>query len=222
MRMFNILGSALITLGLCASVNAQDKPKTLDELRAQGYSVKSITPIYSQLLLTGYPQGFQTAYEKVDGPNYIHELVPVGETVNNWTKMMTITGIKDLANKAEITPKAVLDNLAGGFKRACPNSFSAQGIAEGKVSGFDSFVAVISCGISPSTGGKSSETALVAVIKGQSDYYTIQWAERAAPSNEPITLDVPTWAAKLKLMSPIKLCPIVPGEQAPFRSCVGQ
>lgn len=221
MRMLKILGSALITLGMCASVNAQDKPKTLDELRAQGYSVKSITPIYSQLLLTGYPQGFQTAYEKVNGPSYIRELVPVGETVDNWTKMMTISGIKGLASKADITPKIILSNMAGGFKRACPNSFSAQVVTEGKLSGFDSFVAVVSCGVSPATGGKSSETALIAVIKGQSDYYTIQWAERSAPSNEPIALDVPTWAGKLSLMSPIKLCPIVPGEQAPYPSCVG-
>lgn len=221
MRMLKILGSALITLGMCASVNAQDKPKTLDELRAQGYSVKSITPIYSQLLLTGYPQGFQTAYEKVNGPSYIRELVPVGESVDNWTKMMTISGIKGLASKADITPKIVLSNMAGGFKRACPNSFSAQVVTEGKLSGFDSFVAVVSCGVSPATGGKSSETALIAVIKGQSDYYTIQWAERSAPSNEPIALDVPTWAGKLSLMSPIKLCPIVPGEQAPYPSCVG-
>lgn len=221
MRMLKILGSALITLGLCASVNAQDEPKTLDELRAQGYSVKSITPIYSQLLLARYPQGFQTAYEKVNGKNYIRELVPVGENVNNWTKMMTISGIKDLASRADVTPHAVLNNIAAGFKRACQNSFSAQGISEGKLSGFDSYVAVVSCGVSPSTGGKSSETALIAVIKGQSDYYTIQWAERSAPSNEPIALDVPTWAGKLSLMSPIKLCPIVPGEQEPYPSCVG-
>lgn len=222
MRMLTIFGSALVTLGFCAAASAQDKPNTVEELREQGYSVKTITPIYSQLLVAGYPKGFQSVYENVNGPSYIRELVPVGETVDNWTKMMTISGIKGLASKADITPKIFLSNIAGGFKRACPNSFSAQAITEGKLSGFDSFVAVVSCGVLPSASGKSSETALIAVIKGQSDYYTIQWAERAAPSNEPIALDVPTWAAKLKLMGPIKLCPIVPGEQAPFPSCVRQ
>lgn len=221
MQTLKILGAALAALSLCASASAQDKPRLLNEILGGAAPVKSIAPVFSQLLLVGQPAGFRSAFENTKGSFYVHEWVPSGETVDNWTKMMTVTGLKDLAANSAATPKSVLNGMAAGFQRACPSSYSAQSVAEGKLSGFDAFMAVVSCGASPSTGGKSSETALIMVVKGQSDYYTFQWAERSAPSSGPIAIDVPAWAGKWKLMSPVKLCPIIPGEAPPYPSCVG-
>ena len=144
-----------------------------------------------------------------------------GENVQNWTQMITVTGAKDIASKPEVTAKAYLNNMAGGFKRACPASFGAQIINENKVSGFEAIAAVVSCGVSPTTGGKTSETALMVVIKGQADIYTVQWAERASPSQVPIRADIWKSSDRYKMLGPLKLCPIVPGEQAPYPSCAG-
>jgi hypothetical protein len=181
--------------------------------------VKTISPIFSQLVVTGSPQGFVPASEKTKAEFYIRESVPKGETVDNWTQMITVTGMKGFSSNPQATPKAVLNNLAGGFKRACPDSFNVQVMSENPIGGFDTAVAVVSCGISPTTAGKTSETALITVIKGQADFYTLQWAERLAPSVTPMSIDPKKWAARLKEMGPFKLCPIVPGEKAPYPSC---
>jgi hypothetical protein len=58
-------------------------------------------------------------------------------------------------------------------------------------------------------------------VKGSSDYYTLQWAERAAPVDRP-AVDDAKWPERLRLLQPIRLCPIVPGEAAPYPSCVGK
>lgn len=59
-------------------------------------------------------------------------------------------------------------------------------------------------------------------VKGQSDYYTIQWAERGAASKSPIKVDDAKWQGRLNQLAPIKLCPVIPGEAAPYPSCVGR
>ena len=184
-------------------------------------SATTITPIFSQLMGTGYPAGFTTAFEKAQPQSYLREAVLTGETVDHWTQIITVTGIKGLAAKPGLTPKVVFDAMAGGFKRACPGSFSAQSINNHKVSGFDAIAAVVSCGATPMTRGTTSETALIVVIKGVADVYTVQWAERAAPSREPIPVDVAKWSDRYNKLGPLKLCPIIPGERAPYPSCVG-
>ncbi|MEO6918930.1 MAG: hypothetical protein ABI171_07965 [Collimonas sp.] len=210
-----------VILSACAAfTHAADAVKSVEQYPQLGYPVKSITPIFSQLLVLPYPPGFKIAFENTRGPRYIREAVLEKENVDAWSQMITLTGMKDLALKPDVSPQSFAENMAAGFQRACPASFSAQGIAAGKLSGYDSFVMVASCGTSPTTGGKTSEAAMIAVIKGQSDYYTIQWAERAAPSATPIVIDVSKWTEKFRQLNPIKLCPIVAGEAAPYPSCV--
>jgi hypothetical protein len=111
--------------------------------------------------------------------------------------------------------------MAGGFQRACPNSYAVKLLSETRLNGFDAAVAVVSCGVSPTTAGKTSETALIVVVKGLADIYTIQWAERSAPSNTPLQIDISKWQDRFKALNPIKLCPRVAGEKAPYPSCVG-
>ena len=42
------------------------------------HPISSITPIFSQLLITSIPPGFQMAFANASGTSYIHELVPTG------------------------------------------------------------------------------------------------------------------------------------------------
>ncbi|QWV95821.1 hypothetical protein KP003_10840 [Geomonas nitrogeniifigens] len=116
---------------------------------------------------------------------------------------------------------AIINCIAGGFKQACPTSFNGAGLGAFKIDKFDAFAAVVGCGVANPTGDLYSETILLIVIKGESDYYTIQWAERSAASQTPIKFDDAVWADRLKRLTPIKLCPIIPGESAPYPSCVG-
>jgi L-ascorbate metabolism protein UlaG (beta-lactamase superfamily) len=93
--------------------------------------------------------------------------------------------------------------MADGFKRACPDSFAASGIGALKIDGYPSYEAVMSCGTSPTTNGKTSETAAVLVIFGKRDVYTLQWAARTAPSDEPMDLDLKKWKARLDRLKPV-------------------
>ncbi|MEH2622036.1 hypothetical protein V1292_000091 [Bradyrhizobium sp. AZCC 1719] len=222
MHTARILGLvAVLSSSTSAMAEGEDAISTVDKLREKGYSVTSITPIFGQLLKMSYPRAFVPAFVTTKADFYIQESVPTGESINGWTQMISVTGRRDLATKPDATPKAFLNALAGGFKVACPSSYSVTLLSENKLNGYDAAVAVVSCGVSPTTAGKTSETALIAVIKGQTDVYTVQWAERAAPSNIPMQIDVGKWQDRFKTLSPIKLCPIVPGEKAPYPSCVG-
>jgi hypothetical protein len=57
-------------------------------------------------------------------------------------------------------------------------------------------------------------------VKGAADAYTVQWAERAAASDAAI--DEAVWRGRLHELMPIRLCAIVPGEAAPYPSCLAQ
>ncbi|NKI68514.1 hypothetical protein GN109_03690 [Collimonas pratensis] len=214
----NKTGLLLATCACISLAHAADTGKSAGQ--QHGVALKTITPIYSQLLVVTSPPGFKNAFENAQGSHYIREAVLDKENVNQWTQMITVTGVKDLAQNPQVTPQSFAVNMAAGFQRACPTSFSGQEIGIGKISDRDAFVLVASCGTSPTTAGKTSEAAVIAVIKGSSDYYTIQWAERGAPSATPLAIDVGKWTEKFKQLNPIKLCPIVAGEAAPYPSCV--
>jgi hypothetical protein len=181
----------------------------------------AISPVFGQLVTLSMPMTFVAASEKTTGPSYIREAVLKGETVNRWTQMITVTGAKGLAGNPKITPEAFAGSIAGGFKNACPDTFVADGWGATKFGSHDAYVAVASCGRVESSADKHGETALIVAIKGSADYYTVQWAERAASSDKP-AIDPAKWQARLRQLQPIRLCPIVPGEAAPYPSCVGR
>ncbi|MBU5613519.1 hypothetical protein [Geomonas azotofigens] len=222
--MLKILLIMLVLLSTSPFAGANDKLPKMDEvetLREQGYSVKSISPIFGQLVMLSFPKGFTPVFENTNGTQYISESVLAGENTKKWSQMVTVTGSKGLASNPKVTPEGVANSIAGGFKKVCPASFSGTGLGAFKLGSYDAFAAVVGCGIANPTGDVYSESMLLIVIKGESDYYTIQWAERSAASPTPIKLDDKKWADRLKRLTPIKLCPIVPGESAPYPSCVG-
>jgi hypothetical protein len=191
--------------------------------RENGYSLTSISPIFSQLLSTSIPKGFQAraSYEAtLAGPRYVRESVLEGENEDQWTQMITITGAKVLAANPQLTSQKFVESIATGYQKRCPSSFSAVTVPVGRISDLESFSAIVSCGRSPLTGGRTSEAAMILAIKGERDYYTVQWAERASPSDAPLTIDTAKWIQRFHALSPIKVCAIIPGESAPYPSCV--
>ena len=176
-----------------------------------------ISPIFGQLVTFSIPSNFIGVFENTRGAHYTREAVPKGETADRWTQMITVTGEKGLSESANVTPEKFAGSMAGGFKRACPDSFAAKALGETRFGDANAFVAVIGCG----TIEGRSETALIAVVKGSADVYTIQWAERGAAVQAP-PVDDARWPERLRALQPIALCAIVPGEAAPYPSCIGK
>jgi hypothetical protein len=187
----------------------------------QAKSLLSITPIYSQLLSFSYPAGFAPAFENSKDNQYIQESIPKGERLERWSQMLTVTGAKDLASNPAITPRVFANNMASGFQQACPSTFSATNIGEFKIDGHDAMFAFLSCGTLSTNGKARSESTLLLVIKGSRDVYTLQWAERGAASKAPIAFGK-KWSERMNSLAPVKVCPIIKDEKAPYNSCVGQ
>lgn len=219
--MISRLLALTVLSALCSCAPVKDnalKVNEVDALRQQGFSVKTITPIFSQLVTLSLPKGFVPVFENTKDGQYIQESVLEGESVTKWSQMISVTGAKGLSSKA--TPIRFAGGIASGFKRLCPDSLSAIPLGELKIGIHDAFASFVSCGIAnPTDEELYSESVLLIVVKGESDYYTIQWAERGEASKTPIKFDNVKWADRMKKLTPIKLCPIVPGERAPYPSC---
>ena len=212
-----VLFSAASLAGLGAS--AQDAPKSAPPAPT---AFTAISPIFSQLVMHSLPAAFVTVSENATATNYIREAVLKGETAERWTQMITVTGFKQLAANPQVTPQSFAGGIASGFKQACPASFISKGLGSTKVGTHDAFLAVASCGSVGAGAAAHSETALIFAVKGAADVYTLQWAERGAASATPLAIDDAKWGPRFAALGPIRLCPIVPGEKAPFPSCVNQ
>jgi hypothetical protein len=182
---------------------------------------KVISPIFSQLVTFSMPSTFVVVGENTNGPSYIREAVLKGETAARWTQMITVTGAKAMVANPKMSPEIFAVSIAGGFKSACPDTFAAKGVGPAKFGDQDGYVALASCGSVVSAPDKHSETALVVAVKGSADYYTLQWAERTPASGKRV-IDEAKWLERLRQLQPIRLCPIVPGEAAPYPSCVSK
>jgi len=180
-----------------------------------------ISPIFGQLVSFSMPQTFVVIGENAKGVSYIREAVLKGETADRWTQMITVTGARGMVANPKVSPEAFAASIAGGFKSACPDTFAAKGVGPVKFGDQDGYVALASCGSVVSAPDKHSETALVIAVKGSADYYTLQWAERGPASGKPV-IDEAKWQERLRQLQPIRLCPIVPGEAAPYPSCVSK
>ncbi|MBB6254711.1 hypothetical protein [Nitrospirillum iridis] len=215
---------AVLAAGMCPPAwGQQSTDDAIREANQAGHPVRSISPIFSQLVLFTIPAGFKTVTEATNqGARYIREMVLDGETVDQWSQMITITGAKGLAASPNVTPQVLANLIAGGFKRACPDTFATQELGALTISGQPAFVVWASCGTAPATPGAAphSEAAVIFGIKGTDDYYTIQWAEREAASSQPLAFDGTKWTGRVAKLNPVKLCPIVPGERPPYVSCV--
>ncbi|TAM00609.1 MAG: hypothetical protein EPN70_21790 [Paraburkholderia sp.] len=208
----------IVAISFCANWFA--RADTSPEHNAGG-SVGAVAPIFRQLVYFRVPVSFVSVFEETHGDRYIHEWVLSGESVSNWTQMITLTGAQNVSQRhPEATPKAFAGAIASRFQRTCPTSFSAKGIYEGQLNAQDTFILVVGCGNAPTSAGHS-ETAVIAVVKGENDFYTLQWAQRADATPTPKDIDVNLWAGRIKSLMPLKLCPIVAGERPPYPSCVG-
>lgn len=181
-----------------------------------------ISPIFGQLVMFTLPSDFVTVFEQPTAGSYIREAVLKGETVDKWSQMITVTGAKGLAEKPGMAAQYFAAQLAAGFQKACPTTFAVKPLGPTSISGEDAFVAIASCGKVGASAEQHSETALIVAIKGKTDVYTVQWAERTPSNAENLTIDESKWKSRLDRLAPIRLCPIVPNEKAPYPSCVGK
>lgn len=213
MKLSSIFSAAIIAT-LCTL------PALGENAPAPPPSFTVISPVFGQLVRFSMPSNFIVVHEDTRETFYIREAVLKGETVQQWTQMITVTGAKALATAPNFTAQGLAGAIAGGFKKNCPDSFAAKGLGAAKFGDQDAFIAVASCGKVGTGAAEHNETAMIVAVKGAADGYTIQWAERR-PSSAPV-IDEALWQRRFGELMPIRFCAIVPGEASPYPSCLAQ
>lgn len=178
-----------------------------------------ISPIFSELVAFEMPLDFQVVNEQASPHAYIREAVPIGETAEQWTRMITVTGYKDIAADPGAPPAVLLNMIADGFKKACPDTVSIGNLGNPPIDGHPAAIAFMACGTTGYGGESHSEAALIMAIQGARDYYTIQWAERGPAQATRVTFDEQHWLGRLTQLLPVFLCTRIPGEEEPYPSC---
>jgi hypothetical protein len=215
--------SALLSLFAIASfqVAAAEVPHTTPHI-AEATSLLAISPIFSQLLAFKMPLAFHVANEETAPHSYIREAVLQGETVDQWTQMITVTGYKGVAADPGPPPAVLINTLADNFKKACPDTITVGDLGSIPIDGYPAGLAFLACGTAIEGGNAHSEAALVLVVKGTQDYYSIQWAERGPAQASRVAFDEQHWLSRLKQLMPVFLCARVSGEKAPYPSCISR
>ncbi len=214
---FGLIVSSVLLGSGCVAALGQKEPLPTDK------PVQMVTPVFHEQVLFALPPTFQVmARDQVSATGYLREMPLRGETVEKWTQMVSLTGAKDMAKNPRATPEAVAKVLAEHYKTACPTTFSVLEMATPKITGKASAIIIVGCGtlldMNGKAGSEHAEQAMIIAIAGESDIYTIQWAERMPAQNAPLKIDNDHWLKRFAVMQPIKICPLAGGTAG----CVAQ
>ena len=124
------------------------------------------------------PNGFELAFTAEDGDVALQEYVPMGESVEDWSQMLTFRIFRSLGGQSAEDfhgrlVQAVISNCDGA---------EAQVVAQGEEIGTPFHVVFVGCPLSPVTGGE--EWFLSKAMAGRDAMYLVQGAWRGAPTPE--------------------------------------
>src|SRR5215475_3450562 len=162
-----------------------------------------VVPVFHRLLAFTLPAPFKMSFERTTGNIYVREHVPEGENTDEWTRMISVSGVQGMSYNAAATLPAYLQALARGFQRHCPDTYVALDLGPQPVAKESSFASVASCGRVSSGGKGHSESTVMLAIKGPDDFYVLQWTERGRDSSHPLPLDGKYWSGRLAQLGPV-------------------
>ena len=196
----------------------------LSALPAAAGDVLLTGPVFSQIAGIILPDGFKIGYSDVKKDFFILEIMPEGETVDAWSEMVTLT-----ANEALVSQGVKVSSYAGKmqelYRSTCPETFVSQEVDLGsfKVPGSLATRAVVmGCGevIAANSASAGSEIVAMVIAEGKADMFTFQWAEHHSFPATAEMFSFEHWQGRLnRLLKAARLCPVVPGEAAPYPSC---
>jgi hypothetical protein len=146
---------------------------------AGAHSAPGQPTLQAENLLIAQPSGFKVGNQASSGNSEISEWVPAGETVEDWTQMLTV----QVFHHSTVDPATFLRGIGKRWADACPGS-SAKGVFTGQVNHYVVSMLVLRCPKNP-TSGKPETTAFRA-IKGKDALYSVQRAFRSEPSDKDL------------------------------------
>ena len=150
-------------------------------------------PLEAENVLVPLPPGFVLGYEAAKDGASIHEYVPTGETVDDWSTILTVQVFRGIAGT---DPDAFAKMVADGWLGAYPDGTAAKA-GGGKVNGYPMTLWDLTCPLNPATG--KPETARLEAIGGADALYSVQYGYREAPSHQRASLAA-------KFLKAVSLC----------------
>src|SRR5262249_24490354 len=93
---------------------------------AFGLALPAAAQFAGENLLVSPPAGFVVGFQDTRGGVTIQEWVPQGETVQNWSEMLTVQLFR---NRPDLQPRALVDSIQRGWLGACKGSVPAPIVA---------------------------------------------------------------------------------------------
>ena len=126
--------------------------------------------------------GFVSGYELAKSGNYIQEQVPAGETVQQWTRMITTQRFAGVAKKADAN--GFLQLMIDGLSKGCPGASLAYRRGSSAIAQMR-----VDCPLNPAT--RRPETFFAKAMAGSADMHVAQVAFRSVPKARDVA-----WAEK--------------------------
>ena len=123
----------------------------------------------SENIYCDLPPGCEVGFEDDNESFFIQEWVPKGETVNDWSQMLTLT-VQDMPN---LDPVEFFNHMADGWEEACPE-YGAMLLHEGLENNYPVAVWFLKCPNNPMTS--KPEFTYVKGVSGNENFYTVQLA----------------------------------------------
>ena len=141
------------------------------------------TGLVNENLLAPVPDGFKIDYHGQENDFVISEMVPEGESVNDWTTLITV---EIFLGEKNTTPEQYQQTLTERWFGACENS-ETYPIADGVENGYDFVLWQLFCPLNAST--QLVEYTFLKAIQGNDSFYLVQVAFR----HEPLDAEITQW-----------------------------
>ncbi len=150
----------------------------------------------AEWIVAPMPAGFIVGYRAIRGGNAVEERVPTGETVADWTRMISV---QRFAGAAPLGARGLLERMKTGIVQDCPGA-TASAIIEGAEHNRRTATMRADCPLNAQTG--KPETFFARVVLGANDLHSVQYAFRHVPS----AAEAETARAYL---ATVRLCPAI-------------
>jgi hypothetical protein len=164
-------------------------------------------PAHAQLtnenLLVAIPDGYIVGFQDKNAKQQMTEMVPRGQSVKDWTDMVTV---QIFFRMTDVTPEAYKQRLEKLWAETCKGAESSP-IGQGNERGYPVIVWLQVCPLNKDTG--KPEVTLLKAIAGKDSFYVVQKAFRFQPDKP----QVEQWSRYLRNVSvcdsrvPERACP---------------
>ena len=166
------------TLSLC------DRLCVLRPVAALVAALSFCLPAHAQLqnenLMVAMPEGYKLGFQDKNNNSLINEMVPAGQSVTDWTDMVTVQIFFNMRNLSPAQFKERVDKL---WTETCPG-VQSNPVTSSVERGYPMMVWIQFCPLNKQTG--KPEFTMLKSIQGNDSFYVVQKAFRFKPEKDQI------------------------------------